>query len=420
MRILLVIAACFRLTAATYYVDWTGGNDSSTGTSSGTAWKTLGKVATSITAGDTVLLKRGETWTVGPGISGFTIPANNVTLDAYGSGAQPIVDGQSTTRRVIDCGTAVGTITRNLHIRNGGPFSGQNTGANWLSSFGTNTIDSCTVESHASDACVDAGDDGHIVVLNCEIFGAFDDGVTLHTTASLAMTNCVIRNNGQGINHSGTDMTMSVDRCTFQDNAVDLDALTACTSTFTRCLFRGRTGGSWTFFKGSDLATTFNYCIFDGSRGTGSADAEFTPQGPGATTANNCVFFGGAVPAGNISLGANTLVMNNCIVSSWWRAASLGSGTFNSTNTIFHSVTTGTRTSESGTLTSNPLFVSPSTGNFRLQAGSPAINSGISVGLSVDYAGATVGATPERGAYEYLPNGSATATTVTAGNIIVQ
>ena len=52
---------------------------------------------------------------------------------------------------------------------------------------------------------------------------------------------------------------------------------------------------------------------------------------------------------------------------------------------------------------SDPLFVSPSTGDFHLQWGSPAIDKGIGVGLTLDYAGqyVPVGNGPDIGAYEY-------------------
>ena len=55
-------------------------------------------------------------------------------------------------------------------------------------------------------------------------------------------------------------------------------------------------------------------------------------------------------------------------------------------------------------LNADPLLVSPSTGDFHLQAGSPAINAGVDVGLTSDYAGATVpqGSAPDIGAYERL------------------
>lgn len=54
---------------------------------------------------------------------------------------------------------------------------------------------------------------------------------------------------------------------------------------------------------------------------------------------------------------------------------------------------------EANSLTSDPLFVSSS--DFRLQLGSPAINAGVSVGLTQDFWGRPVGNPPEIGAHEY-------------------
>ena len=47
----------------------------------------------------------------------------------------------------------------------------------------------------------------------------------------------------------------------------------------------------------------------------------------------------------------------------------------------------------------NPLFVSSS--DFHLQSSSPAINKGLNVGLTSDYAGNSISGTPDIGAYEY-------------------
>lgn len=51
-------------------------------------------------------------------------------------------------------------------------------------------------------------------------------------------------------------------------------------------------------------------------------------------------------------------------------------------------------------ITSNPLFTNPGAGDFTLQPGSPCINAGASTGITSDYAGNPVGATPDIGAYE--------------------
>jgi len=53
--------------------------------------------------------------------------------------------------------------------------------------------------------------------------------------------------------------------------------------------------------------------------------------------------------------------------------------------------------------TANPLWVSPTTGDFHLQTGSPAIDAGASVGLTEDFEGTPVpqGGAPDIGALEY-------------------
>jgi len=72
----------------------------------------------------------------------------------------------------------------------------------------------------------------------------------------------------------------------------------------------------------------------------------------------------------------------------------------NSSNTPTLSGNTISNYSFSNYYTSNPLFVSST--DFHLQSGSPGINAGVNVGLTLDYEGNTVSNPPEIGAYEYI------------------
>lgn len=60
------------------------------------------------------------------------------------------------------------------------------------------------------------------------------------------------------------------------------------------------------------------------------------------------------------------------------------------------------KSQDAHSITVDPLFVNGVGGDFRLKVTSPCKNAGVSVGLTTDYVGNPVGATPEIGAYEYL------------------
>ncbi|MEV5754996.1 right-handed parallel beta-helix repeat-containing protein [Actinoallomurus sp. NPDC052308] len=77
----------------TYYVDCAAGKDSSAGTTTGTAWRTLGRVNTAtFKPGDSILLRRGTSCagTLAPQGSGTS--AAPIVVGAYGSGARPAIN----------------------------------------------------------------------------------------------------------------------------------------------------------------------------------------------------------------------------------------------------------------------------------------------------------------------------------------
>ena len=68
-------------------------------------------------------------------------------------------------------------------------------------------------------------------------------------------------------------------------------------------------------------------------------------------------------------------------------------------------------------MTGNPLFVS--SGDYHLQAGSPAIGKGLSItGLTTDYAGNAVKNPPSIGAYEYGSSPAPTAVPVYQSSVV--
>jgi fibronectin type 3 domain-containing protein len=110
--------------ATTYYVDCNGGNDGNAGTSQSAAWRTLTPVnAKQFAAGDSILFITGCTWTgtLHPGGSGTN--GNTITIDEYGTGAMPHIDGGGATAAVSLSGQQYWDIN-NLEVSNSASTAG--------------------------------------------------------------------------------------------------------------------------------------------------------------------------------------------------------------------------------------------------------------------------------------------------------
>ncbi|NIT72780.1 hypothetical protein GWO43_18265, partial [candidate division KSB1 bacterium] len=76
----------------TYYVDVSNGNDSNSGTSEASPWKSISKVnGTDFQPGDVILFKRGERWHEQLVIKSDGVSGSPITFGAYGSGAKPVI-----------------------------------------------------------------------------------------------------------------------------------------------------------------------------------------------------------------------------------------------------------------------------------------------------------------------------------------
>ncbi len=92
MALLALLCRAGVCRATTYYVDLYCGNDTYSGTSTSTAWKTVANVnASSFSPGDAVLFKRGQSWneTLDPPGSGAS--NNPIVFGAYGTGDRPVL-----------------------------------------------------------------------------------------------------------------------------------------------------------------------------------------------------------------------------------------------------------------------------------------------------------------------------------------
>lgn len=103
----------------TYYLDATGGNDSNTGTSPSSAWRSLQKVnATTFQPGDAILLRAGAVWNGQLWPKGSGTSAARIRLDRYGDGAKPMVNGGGNIQGTVYLRDQPYWEIRNLEVTN--------------------------------------------------------------------------------------------------------------------------------------------------------------------------------------------------------------------------------------------------------------------------------------------------------------
>ena len=79
-----------QVSAATYYVDASNGNDLNSGITEDEAWQTINKVNSStFNSGDNILFKKGEVWREQLTIPSSGSEGNPIIFGAYGSGDMP-------------------------------------------------------------------------------------------------------------------------------------------------------------------------------------------------------------------------------------------------------------------------------------------------------------------------------------------
>ena len=108
-----------------WYVDQTGGDDGNSGTSPSDAWKTIAKVnGSSFSAGDSVLFKRGETWSETLTVPSSGTSGSPITFGAYGTGDDPVIDGSTTLSSWTSEEISTPTLDAHQDLTDGGRTNG--------------------------------------------------------------------------------------------------------------------------------------------------------------------------------------------------------------------------------------------------------------------------------------------------------
>ncbi len=119
--LLVLFLNLFGIASATNYYFSATGNDGAAGTSPATAWQTITKFNSffsSLQPGDSVLFKRGETFSGAMNISRSGSSSSPIIIGAYGSGAKPVitalasVSGWTNSGNIWTSNNAVSTLSR--------------------------------------------------------------------------------------------------------------------------------------------------------------------------------------------------------------------------------------------------------------------------------------------------------------------
>ncbi len=110
---------------ASYYIDSTSGDDAVSGLSEDQPWRSLEKVSrTTFAEGDRILLKAGGRWTGQLWPKGSGAAGAPITIDRYGEGTKPRIDGAGAVADVVRLFNQEFWTVRNLEITNALPATG--------------------------------------------------------------------------------------------------------------------------------------------------------------------------------------------------------------------------------------------------------------------------------------------------------
>jgi len=282
-------------------------------------------------------------------------------------------------------------------------------------------ITSCTFSKNTAYYCGGMYNyNGSPAITNCIFFmnkGVYAGGMNNHSS-SPAIINCTFSGNIAELSGGGIynyDCSPAIINCTFSGNTGSTSGggiynFVSGNPTVTSCTFSMNTatkgGGMFSY----DSSPTIINCTFSGN--TATADGGGIYNDTSSLHLINCTFSGNIATikgGGMYNILRGSAIVTNCIL--WNNSPDQISNDSSSTSLVTYSILEGDYTG-TGNLDTDPLFVDSSSGIFRLQGTSPAIDAGddaaVPAGVTTDLDGnpRIAGAAVNMGAYESLASGS--------------
>lgn len=383
LTVCLMMGFCSLSSAASYYLDNTVASVGN-GTSPATAWKNLTDLnGRSFTAGDSIKFKCGGTWKGQLKADGSGIKGQSIVYTSYGTGNKPVITNPT--------GQNIVSVTGKYIVVEGLKFD----------SGATQSVGILT-----------SANSSYCILQNCEIAhtaqGAGISGSHHCITRSYIHDLHMIHDDPGGDDDYGAE---GIVFSSASDIEVSFNRIVNCVG---HSFDYGQDGGAFEIWQAaSRVSIHHNYIqnccgVLEGG-GTGEVVSDFTISYNMLIA--KCSEWLGIHTSDKFSVvPRNFKLDNNTIVScgSVWAAGVW----LTMTNNIFYNssgggISGGHNLGWGNTATDikgkDPMFINPSSGDYHLKNGSPAIDAGTDLGYSLDFDEKAVpyGTAPDIGALEY-------------------
>jgi hypothetical protein len=409
-------------------VDAQNGNDNNDGRSPTTAWRTLDKVASArpngYAAGNHILFRRGQTFqsTARPTIKALGTATSPVVIGAYGEGAAPRLDNNGPQRYDVVL-TIQGSyaLVRNLAVIKANTANRTQVGIDLLGKGHRVTATDISgvgngVRITGSDHRVDNTSFHDLTMVVDDTSNPDNDYGATGVLISKASNISVDHNRFERLRAPSPDYGVDGSALEFFDAATNVrvhNNIIKDVVTFTEMGGSSSTdvikgikfhhnlvinAGKLGVFHNSTAGTNFGLTITDVRFEHNTLIKNTTDYG--SSTGYGLLGFVGA-PAANQFFFRNNIVDYRNINRLFYNPGQLvhQNNLYSLTNASFGSDFTPSPSE----ITGSAAFVSPDDGDYRLSAGSPAINRALSLGYASDLKDLPmpVGPAPDIGAYEY-------------------